>query len=155
MSQLFCPFTKVGDCSISDFLVNKTNDEKVDAFCDYLLTFYISKNATFPPYMWASLTVDFFKETTNACESFLSHLGQEFYHSHPSIFSFVNVLIRIQISSHIKMRSSSQARIRNNTTLQKYKTIKEEFLKYQNDSTYRATFVKTVSCYNRQSKKRK
>ena len=99
---------------------------------------------TFPPYMWAGLTTDFYKETTNACESFHSHFAQEFYHNHPSIFSFVQVLIQFQISSYIKMRSSSQIWIRNNTTLQKYRTIKEEFLKYQNDPTYRATFVKSL-----------
>ena len=51
------------------------------------------------------------------------------------------------------MRSSSQVRKRNNATVQKYSIIKEEYIKYQNDPSYRETFVKTVSQYNKQSKK--
>ena len=52
------------------------------------------------------------------------------------LFIFVKILLQVQTTTYIKMRSSSQVRKRNNETVQKYGIIKEEYIKYQNDPSY-------------------
>ena len=80
-------------------------NENLDKFFNYLVDTYVSEDALFPSKTWARMTVDFYKETTNACEAFHTHFGKEFYHSHFHIFRFVSVLLNVKVSTYIKIRS--------------------------------------------------
>ena len=104
----------------------------------------------FTPSVWAGLTADRCQEKTNSCESFHSHFSSEFYYSHPPIFTFVRVLLNIQIDNYIKMRSCAKPRNKNKNTVWKYELIQQEFLKFERDSRYRFDFVKKVSSFNKQ-----
>lgn len=128
------------------------DDPNVDKFCTYLIDTYIGNDALFPSEIWAGLSTDFFKATTNACESFTSKLSHEFYHSHPSLFDFVNVLLELQLNTYIKIRSCDTIRDRSTQTICKYALIKEEFLKFKNDANYRFTYVKIASTFNKHRK---
>ena len=45
------------------------------------------------------------KRTTNGVESFRAYLNEQFYASHPTIFVFVDVLLKLKTTSYIKMRT--------------------------------------------------
>ena len=68
---------------------------------DYLVDTYISEDSSFSP-LWASNTSDL-SLTTNPCESFHSHFSQSFYHTHPNINIFLNVLLLFQTSVYVKI----------------------------------------------------
>jgi hypothetical protein len=58
--------------------------------------------------------------TTNASESFHSHFKSQFYSSHPSIFIFVDVLLRFQtFICKIKSANIFSKKLRNDVNQQK------------------------------------
>ena len=44
------------------------------------------------------------KWTTNGAESFRAHLNEQLNASHPNIFVFVDVLLKLQTTSYIQMQ---------------------------------------------------
>ncbi|XP_029346595.1 uncharacterized protein LOC115034296 [Acyrthosiphon pisum] len=68
------------------------SDQRVIKFSDYLVDNYISDDTTFLPHLWANQSANL-NQTTNACESFHSHLKDSFYKSHPNDHIFSKVLI--------------------------------------------------------------
>jgi len=68
------------------------SDLRVIKFSDYLVDNYISNDAAFPPHLWADQNANL-NQTTNACESFHSHLRNSFYKSQPNVHIFSKVLI--------------------------------------------------------------
>lgn len=49
------------------------SDSKVIKFSSYRIDNYINNDTAFPPYLWANQSANL-NPTTNACESFHSHL---------------------------------------------------------------------------------
>jgi hypothetical protein len=79
--------------------------DKCSSFADYILENYVTVNSKFPPTIWAAPPDPDTKRTTNGPESFHSHLDAQFYTCHPSIFIFLDVLLKIQTTSYIKIRT--------------------------------------------------
>ena len=68
------PPEEVEDCFAFDLISIAPKDDRVRAFCDYVLENYISDDSRFPPNLWAEFSSSSAR-TTNACESFHSHLN--------------------------------------------------------------------------------
>ena len=76
------------------------NDIRCTTFADYVLTTYITKDSRFPPTLWA--TDDYYMiRTTNACESYHSHLRNTYTAAHPNIFVYVTGRQQIQNDVYI------------------------------------------------------
>jgi len=108
----------------------KPENSKLTQFADYILDTYITEEALFPPNIWAQFSAEL-NLTTNACESFHSHLSQSFANTHPNIHHFTKALLDIQSFTYIKLNSINEPHnLRNSQskTLQKYlKTIISSF----------------------------
>ena len=85
-----------------ELIADSPSDNKCMKFADYILEFYIDKNSRLPPTIWASPDQ---KRTTNGAESFHAHLNEKSDASHPNIFVCVDVLLKLQTTSYIKMRT--------------------------------------------------
>jgi hypothetical protein len=75
-------------------------------FADYMLENYVSSDARYPPQLWADTCIpqERSKRTTNGPEAFHSHFNGQFYSTHPSIFTFIDVITKIQTTTYVKMR---------------------------------------------------
>ncbi len=60
-------------------------------------------NARFPQ-LWADIPRERSKRTTNGPEAFHSHFNGQFYSTHPSIFTFIDVITKLQTTTYVKMR---------------------------------------------------
>lgn len=77
-------------------------DEQINKFIDYIIfKTYITKDASFPPNLWAEFTPTT-NRTTNSCEAFHN------YH----IYNFIDVIKNIQSETYIKIRSNGQRKSR-------------------------------------------
>ena len=90
---------------IADLIADALLNDKCSRFVDYILENYVTINLKFPPTIWAAHQDAGTKRTTNGHESFHSHLNAQFYACHPSIFIFLDVLLKIQTTSYIKIRT--------------------------------------------------
>lgn len=120
-------------------------DKRVLEFRKYLSRNYFNRNALFPPTLWCS-NKDFLFRTTNNCESFHSRFNKHFYHSHPNIFNFTNVLLNFQTETYVMIRSA------NNSTKTVRKNVREkvDFIncnmrKYEEQLISRYSLVTTLS----------
>ena len=95
----------IEDCFVFDLLENMPSDDKVQQYCDYLSENYIFSFSLFPPKLWSS------NDTTNACEPFHSRFNSSFYHHHPNLHLFVNILKDVQTETYIKIRSSHTTQV--------------------------------------------
>lgn len=83
LSLTFLDPNEVSDCVVDDFMSEIPDDPKHREYADYLV------DANFPPNICATFAADLTR-TTNNCESFLSHLNEQFYKSHLFIFRSFN-----------------------------------------------------------------
>ncbi|CAC5372515.1 unnamed protein product [Mytilus coruscus] len=97
----YLPYNKIEECFV-ELIADAPSDDKCMKFADYILEFYIDGNSRFPPTIWASPPDPEEKRTTNGAESFHAHLNEQFY-----IFVFVDVLLKLQTTSYIEMRTLS------------------------------------------------
>jgi hypothetical protein len=72
-------------------LSSPRREQNLDEFCDYLFETYISEESIFPPQIWYSKPRNLLT-TINACESFHAVLKSNFYHPHPQISNFLEIL---------------------------------------------------------------
>jgi len=103
------PMLKEHDIEMSfteDFMSIKPNDEKLNQFIDYLVENYIDTQSDFPPHTWAEISSKG-ERTTNACESFHSKFNSCFYTPHPDIYSFLEILKKIQIDTKMLIQTSN------------------------------------------------
>lgn len=84
---LFLEPEDVGNCLVFDLLPIVPENDKLRVFIDYLVETYIEEDSIFPPEIWAAKCASS-SRTTNACESFHSHLNKSFNSYHPNIFVF-------------------------------------------------------------------
>jgi len=82
-------------------------NEKLLTFASYLVSTYIDDHVLYPPKMWASASSSTSK-TTNACESFHSHLNSYFFSTHPYLFVFINALTNFKTKIYIKTQSCNK-----------------------------------------------
>lgn len=142
----------VGDCFAIDLAAIQPPCEKVTKFVDYLVSTYISEDATFPPHIWAAHSSSL-ERTTNACESFHQKFNSSFYSSHPNIFLFVNELINVQVETYIKIRSSAKCKKTYPAkTVQRQKFLEEQIDNLAKNKITKFDFVKKVSYHFRNVK---
>jgi hypothetical protein len=119
-------------------------NDKCSRFADYILENYVTVNSKFPPTIWAAPPDTDTKRTTNGPGSFHSHLNAQFYACHPSIFIFLDILLKIQTTSYIKIRTLHiQAATRKNEKERLYFAI-ETYEKFVAGELSKIEFVKTV-----------
>lgn len=85
---------EVSDCFVDDIMSEIPYDPKYREHADYLFIIvdhWIGENAKFSSNIWAA-SEDDLTITTNNCESFHSHSNEQFYKSHPNIFTFIYIL---------------------------------------------------------------
>jgi hypothetical protein len=129
---------------IEECFVELIADEKCMKFADYILETYIDGNSRFPPIFWAAPPDPEAKRTTNGPESFHAHLNEQFYACHPSIFVFVDVLLQLQTTSYIKMRTLSiKALVRKNEK-EEMDFVVEQYTKHTNGELSTVDFVRSV-----------
>ena len=75
----------------------------ISRVCSSVLEFWIDGNLRYPPTILASLPDPEEKWTTNGAESFHVHLNEQLYASQSNIHVFVDVLLKMQTKSCIKM----------------------------------------------------
>ncbi|KAJ4432957.1 hypothetical protein ANN_15214 [Periplaneta americana] len=81
-------------------------NEKLMAFCDYVLETYVSPTATFTPHIWAEYSISL-NRTTNSCESFYSKLKNVATNAHPNIQCFIELLKDIQSENYIQVEEEN------------------------------------------------
>jgi hypothetical protein len=123
-------------------LPSAPQNEKIDAWHEYLLRTYLQDDSLFPPDMWASFSSSLTR-TTNACESMHAHLNSSFYTPHPNFDVFTTTLLRFQASTPLKIRSASTARL---SSSPKELFVAQKMREYEAGSINVLQFVKAV-CY--------
>ena len=76
------------------------DDDRCREFADYVVHHYIDPGCEFAPDLWASSPQQS-PTTTNAAESFHSHLNADINTPHPNIYVFVQSVMRQQSSTYI------------------------------------------------------
>lgn len=97
----------VENCIIEDFISIMPKPQKLNEYMDYIIENYIDSGALFPISMWAE-TNSSSERTTNACESFHSKYNSLFYTHHQDIYTFLEILKKIQIDTKIAIQSATQ-----------------------------------------------
>lgn len=107
---------EVSDAFVENIMAEQPNDPRIVAFTDYITDTYISEEAVYPPFVWASPSVKS-ERTTNACESFHSHFNCNFNSTHPNIYAFIEVLKAVHVDIYVWRNTAYPKRVTN----QKYK----------------------------------
>jgi hypothetical protein len=121
-------------------------DPRCSLFADYILKNYVASNSKFPPNLWAQLSSLDSKRTTNAAESFHAHYNQQFYAAHSTIFAFLDVITKIQITTYmyIKIRTLHQPAVGRRSEMDKLTFLIEKYAKYQNGERNRHQYIKAI-----------
>jgi len=144
------PFLRASDVEncYKEYLAQSFKEyPKIRHFCKYMFSTYISDGAKYPPATWASpdstLTL-----TTNACESFHSHLNENFNCSHPNIFEFNQFLVSFQKEVFIMLNSVvEERRTKNNHTRLKQAFLESQISKYVGSEISSFEMIRRVSHY--------
>lgn len=139
----FLPADQVEDSFAEDLMSEMPSNEKCVKFADYLTNCYITAESLFPPQLWAE-SPSFNKRTNNGPESFHKQYNAQFYSSHPSIYVFIDVLIGIQATTYIKMRTLNSAAPVQKNDREKIQFLVEEHQKYASGEIERSSFIKKV-----------
>ena len=89
------PFLRPDSFTDDLMAILPAGNDKLMAFCDYILQTYVSPTATFPPHIWAQYSSSL-NRTTNSCEFFHSKLNRLATNAYPNIFCLVKLLKDIQ-----------------------------------------------------------
>ena len=71
----------------------------MDKFLDYMLDTYITPTSDYPATVWVEYS-NSITCTTNACESFHSHLNGSTYKAHPNIFNLTETLLEFHCDTY-------------------------------------------------------
>jgi hypothetical protein len=144
---LFLEPEKVSDVFVFELCPFQPPNIKLQQFADYLVDNYISEDSLFPPEIWAENSAAL-NRTTNACESFHSHLNGSFYQCHPSLYIFVDTLLTMQLKTYIKINSINvHYKFKNSNSLNRQIYLEKQILSYQNSDITTLQFVKLASHY--------
>ena len=129
--MLFLEPQDVGDVYVFTLSVIQPVHEKLTLFADYLINTYISEDAVFPPNLWASKTASAAR-TTNACESFHSHISKTLNSPHPSVFVFIDFLINFQNEIYVKLQSIHKPYVPNSDTRKRQEYLQNKINDFNN-----------------------
>ena len=92
------------------FQVKTPSERKTSAVLNMQTLFenYVTPHSNFPLEMWAEIPSNN-KRTNNAAELFHAHFNAQFYTTHPTIFIFLEVLAKLQVTTYVKMRGTNIA----------------------------------------------
>lgn len=135
---------EVADCFAEDLIHDMPKDKKVEAFADYVLSTYVDDNALFPPTVWAE-TPTTARRTNNGPEAFHRHYNDQFYSSHPSMFVFIDNIIKLQATTYIKLRSTNGTAVRSRHNSEKESFAVETYQKYASGELSRREYVCVLS----------
>jgi hypothetical protein len=133
----------VQDAFATDIMDDAPTSESCMKFADYVLNNYISDGAIFAPQLWAAVSNQSVR-TTNAAESFHSHLNAQFYTSRPNIYLFVDVLLRVQTGTYITINSCKTMRV-NKRESEKIAKFMSLYTQLQCGEISRKTYLQTLS----------
>lgn len=135
----------VSDFFVFELMSIKPENLNITKFADYILETYISEEASFPPKIWAQCSAEL-NLTTNACESFHSHLAQCFQNTHPNIHHFSTALLDIQTYTYIKLNSINEPNhLRNSTSKTRHKYLNNIIQSFKDKNITIMEFVKAAS----------
>lgn len=135
----------VENCIIEDFISIMPKHEKLNEFMDYIIENYIDSGAKFPISMWAEMNSSS-ERTTNVCESFHSKYNSLFYTHHPDIYTFLEILKKIQIDTKIAIRTATQTTKKpKGSTCKKITYIEDNIKQFKNNKISRFDFVKRMA----------
>lgn len=143
---LFLEPQEVGDVYAFTLAAIQPENDKVTLFADYLVNNYISEDAVFPPQLWASKTASAAR-TTNACESFHSHIGKTLNVTHPSVFIFIEFLINFQNEIYVKLQSIHKPYVPNSNTRKRQEYLQNKINDFNNGKVSTLEFIKLTSHY--------
>ena len=96
----FLPPEEVSDCFVDDVMQDIPNDGRCIAFADYTIDNYVSERSQIPSCNVGYCAVR--QQQKN--EAFHSHFKQQYHTAHPSVFVFINVLLKLQTITYIKIK---------------------------------------------------
>ncbi|XP_071173818.1 uncharacterized protein [Mytilus edulis] len=134
---------EVADCFVEDFMAVVPNDKPCIEFADYLTDTYITDESLFPPHLWAEVPSSL-KRTNNGPESFHAHYNEQFYHSHPSIYIFLDTIIKLQSVTYIKIRSLNIDAPQSRTEKEKEQNLRDLHSKYCQQEITRDFYVRSL-----------
>ena len=109
-----------------------------------MLSTYIEDNDLFPPSAWAEIPSTA-RRTNNGPEEFHAHYNEQFYVSHPSMFVFLDNIIKIQATTYIKFRSTSTDAVRSRHNSEKETFVLEKNRKFGRGELSRRVYVCILS----------
>ena len=83
---------------MEDYMSDIPSDSKCEKLNDYLTDNYVTTESKFLPHLWAEVPSDY-KRANNRHESFHAHFNEQFYFGYPGIYTFLNVLQKVQTTS--------------------------------------------------------
>ena len=110
---------------------------------DYLTDTYITPGSKFPPILWAEEPSKS-KRTDNGPESFHAHFNEQLYVSHPSIYLFLDALVKLQTTTYIKVRNIDEVAPVSRAIKDKEQYLMEVFEKYQHKEISREQYVRKL-----------
>ena len=134
----------VGDCFVTDMMSFIPDDQRCIAFADYVVDYYLTPESVYPPILWASVPSADAKRTTNGPESFHAHYNEQFYSAHPSIFIFLDVLLKIQITTYIKCRGLGTQATQRRSEKEKVLDLMQKHTKFMAGDIDRRQFIKAI-----------
>ena len=91
----------------NEFVKSAPSLQSIDELIKYLRLTYFSPIARYSPVMWANILRNSdYRTTTNGCESFHNHFGNNFRSSNPNIFVFIENLKDHNTLAKIKSKSN-------------------------------------------------
>lgn len=136
----------MGSCFAFELNEIKPTNQQLEKFADYLVENYIEEDAPFPPYIWAAKSSSS-QRTTNACESFHSHLNKCFNFSHPNIFVFLESIKQYQCEIYVQIQSVNCSKVLNSKTKKRENFIEQNIIKLNNHEISTLQYVKLTSHY--------
>jgi hypothetical protein len=137
--------------SVGNFFAFELNElrptnQQLEKFAGYLVENYIDDDAPFPPNIWSAKSASS-RRTTNACESFHSHLNKCFSFSHPNIFVFLETIKQYQCEIYVQIQSVNSSKRLNTKTQKRENFIQENIVKFNNNQITILQYVKLTSHY--------
>lgn len=133
----------VADSFVEDLMANTPTDPKCTDFADYVVENYIDDEAPFPPKLWAEIPSDN-RRTNNGCEAFHHHFNEQFYRHSPNIFMLVDVLLKLQSTTYVKIRSLGNIVHQTRRDREKQAFLHQQQERYNNGQINRSQFVTSV-----------
>lgn len=137
---------EVADAFVFSLLSIRPTNDKLTLFADYLTDSYVSEDAIFPPELWAVQSASS-AHTTNACESFHSHLKKNFNSAHPSIFIFCDFLQTFQTEIYVKLQSVDKQYVPSSRTKKRQEYLQKKINDFRSKKISVLEYIKLTSHY--------